>query len=56
VNPARSTGPAIVQTLMNAQDGWAVGQLWLFSVAPIIGGIIGGLIYHYLWGAQPPAA
>jgi aquaporin Z len=44
VNPARSTGPAIVQ------GGWALHQLWLFWVAPIIGGIIGGLIYRYLWG------
>src|SRR5580692_4610237 len=37
VNPARSTGPAIFV------GGWAVGQLWLFWVAPIIGAIIGGI-------------
>ncbi|MFO1507895.1 MAG: aquaporin Z [Lysobacterales bacterium] len=46
VNPARSTGPAIVQ------GGWALHQLWLFWVAPIIGGIIGGLIYRYLWSER----
>jgi len=38
VNPARSTGPAIFV------GGWAVHQLWLFWVAPILGAIIGGLI------------
>ncbi|HEY7872258.1 MAG TPA: aquaporin [Rudaea sp.] len=55
VNPARSTGPAIVQSLMSAQDGWALGQLWLFWVAPIIGGIIGGLVYHFIWGQKDAA-
>lgn len=55
VNPARSTGPAIVQSLMNTADAWALGQLWLFWVAPIIGGIIGGLIYRYLWGEMDRA-
>jgi aquaporin Z len=39
VNPARSTGVAIFQ------GGWALGQLWLFWIAPIIGGAIGALIY-----------
>jgi aquaporin Z len=38
VNPARSTGPAIFV------GGWALAQLWLFWVAPILGAIIGGLI------------
>src|SRR5580698_8098020 len=38
VNPARSTGPAIFM------GGWALSQLWLFWVAPILGAIIGGLI------------
>ncbi len=42
VNPARSTGVALF-----AGD-WAVGQLWLFWIAPIVGAIIGGLIYRYL--------
>jgi aquaporin Z len=36
VNPARSTGPAIFV------GGWALAQLWLFWVAPIIGGALGG--------------
>jgi aquaporin Z len=39
VNPARSIGPAIFQ------GGWALSQLWLFIVAPIIGGAAGGVIY-----------
>ena len=42
VNPARSTGPAIIQ------GGWAMGQLWLFWVAPAIGGALGGLAYKLL--------
>jgi aquaporin Z len=43
VNPARSTGPALA--LAAGGDGWALGQLWLFWLAPIVGGIIGALIY-----------
>lgn len=39
VNPARSTGPALVV------GGWAIQQLWLFWVAPLIGGALGGLVY-----------
>ncbi len=39
VNPARSTGPAIFV------GGWATAQLWLFWVAPIIGGTVGGALY-----------
>ena len=42
VNPARSTGVALFQ------GTWAVEQLWLFWVAPIIGAAIGALIYKYL--------
>jgi len=40
VNPARSTGPALFV------GGWALAQLWLFWVAPLIGGALGGLIYR----------
>jgi aquaporin Z len=43
VNPARSTGPALFA------QGWAIQQLWLFWVAPIIGGALGGLIYNGLF-------
>jgi aquaporin Z len=39
VNPARSTGVAVFV------GDWAVGQLWLFWVAPIVGGIIGAVVY-----------
>ncbi|RIA44478.1 MIP family channel protein [Hephaestia caeni] len=42
VNPARSTGPALIA------GGWALQQLWLFWVAPIVGGVLGGLIYKTL--------
>ena len=43
VNPARSTGPAIFA------GGWALSQLWLFWVAPLVGGIIGGAVYRALF-------
>ncbi|WP_431283725.1 aquaporin Z [Humitalea sp. 24SJ18S-53] len=42
VNPARSTGPALFV------GGWALQQLWLFWVAPIAGGVLGGLVYRGL--------
>jgi aquaporin Z len=44
VNPARSTGPAIFA------GGWALQQLWVFWVAPLIGGALGGGIYSMLFG------
>jgi aquaporin Z len=43
VNPARSTGPAVFV------GGWALQQLWLFWVAPIVGAALGGLIYNGLF-------
>ena len=43
VNPARSTSQALF-----AEGGWAMGQLWLFWAAPIVGAILAGLIYKYL--------
>lgn len=42
VNPARSTSQALFV------GDWALGQLWLFWVAPIIGAIIAGVVYKYL--------
>jgi aquaporin Z len=42
VNPARSTGPALLE------GGIALEQLWLFWVAPIIGAVIGALIYNFI--------
>lgn len=42
VNPARSIGPALFV------GGQALSQLWLFIVAPILGGILGAIIYKYL--------
>ncbi len=42
VNPARSTGVAIFQ------GDWALGQLWLFWVAPIAGALLAGVVYRWL--------
>jgi aquaporin Z len=42
VNPARSLAPALFV------GGWALSQLWVFIVFPIVGGIVGGLLYRYL--------
>jgi aquaporin Z len=42
VNPARSTGPAVIV------GGWALGQLWLFWVAPLIGAALAGVAYRWL--------
>jgi len=41
VNPARSTGPALFV------GGWAIEQLWLFWLAPILGAIAAGFIYKF---------
>ena len=46
VNPARSTGVAVYV------GDWAVGELWLFWVAPIIGAVLGALIYRYVGSAE----
>jgi aquaporin Z len=43
VNPARSTGPAII--VLAGGDPWAVTQLWLFWVAPLVGAVLAGLFY-----------
>jgi aquaporin Z len=47
VNPARSTGPAVFV------QGWALAQLWMFWVAPIIGGVLGGIVYKSVFEAEP---
>ncbi len=47
VNPARSTGPAIFV------GGWALQQLWMFWIAPLIGGALGGGIYAALFSEDP---
>lgn len=46
VNPARSTGPAAFV------GGWALAQLWLFWIAPIVGAIIAGLVYPLIAGSE----
>jgi len=46
VNPARSTGPALIEAVTG--HGAALGQLWLFWVAPLIGGWLGGAAYKWL--------
>jgi aquaporin Z len=47
VNPARSTGPALLV------GGWALAQLWLFWVAPLLGALIAGLAYGMVSGEEP---
>jgi aquaporin Z len=42
VNPARSTGVAVYV------GGWALGQLWLFWIAPLVGGVLGAVVYRFL--------
>ncbi|MGO9145726.1 MAG: aquaporin Z [Desulfomonilia bacterium] len=46
VNPARSTGVALFV------GGWAIQQLWLFWLAPIVGGILGGIVYRILGSSK----
>ena len=46
VNPARSTGPAIFA------GGWALAQLWLFWVAPIVGAAVAGVVYRWVSGER----
>jgi len=46
VNPARSMGPALMV------GGWALQQLWLFWVAPLLGGALGGIAYRFISGAR----
>jgi aquaporin Z len=48
VNPARSTGPAIFV------GGWALAQLWMFWVAPLLGAALAGLAYPWLAGKDRP--
>jgi aquaporin Z len=50
VNPARSTGPAVFV------GDWALTQLWLFWVAPILGAVIAGVLYSWLGGEKPKLA
>jgi aquaporin Z len=49
VNPARSTGPAIFV------GGWALAQLWLFWVAPIVGAALAGVVYRWISGERNQA-
>jgi aquaporin Z len=49
VNPARSTGVAVFA------GSWALGQLWLFWIAPVAGAIAGALAYRLIGGRQPNA-
>lgn len=49
VNPARSTSQALFV------HGWALGQLWLFWAAPIIGGLLAGVVYHAFFAESAAA-
>ncbi len=44
MNPARSTGPALFA------GEWALGQLWLFWIAPLVGAVLAGGLYHVIAG------
>jgi aquaporin Z len=46
VNPARSTGPALIV------GGWAISQLWAFWVAPIVGAAVAGIVYPAIAGKE----
>ena len=50
VNPARSTGPALFA------GEWALAQLWLFWVAPLVGGAVGAFAYRMLMSTEAPTA
>ena len=50
VNPARSTGPALFV------GGWAVAQLWVFWIAPIVGAVAAGLVYRSVLQVEPEPA
>jgi aquaporin Z len=49
VNPARSTGPALFV------GSWALSQLWLFWIAPIVGAVLGGVIHKVMAGKETTA-
>lgn len=49
VNPARSTGPALIA------GGWALEQLWLFWLAPLAGAVLAGIVYRWSGQALPQA-
>ena len=50
VNPARSTGPALFV------GGWALQQLWLFWIAPLVGALLAGFAYRSIFEAEPEPA
>jgi aquaporin Z len=47
-NPARSTGPALFV------GGWALQQLWLFWIAPMVGAAVAGFVYRAVFETEPP--
>ena len=50
VNPARSTGPAVFV------GGWAIEQLWLFWLAPLLGAALAGFVHRYVIEERPQTA
>ena len=50
VNPARSTGPALIA------GGWALEQLWLFWLAPLSGAVLAGIVYRWSGQALPQSS
>jgi len=50
VNPARSTGPALVAAIGGAS--WPISQLWLFWIAPVLGALLAGFVHLWLSGEE----
>jgi aquaporin Z len=55
VNPARSTGPALFVAFGAPDGAWALQQLWLFWLMPILGAALAGFAYVQIFGADRPA-
>ncbi len=52
LNPARSLGPAVVPVLLGKAGGTALEQLWVYFVGPVLGGVLGSLVYTFLLGER----
>jgi aquaporin Z len=53
VGVALAFGLTVLTMAAPFAGGWALDQLWLFSVAPLIGAVIGGAVYRWVGGDEP---